>query len=284
MLRLVVRQVRKRLSGGFFANWAHWATIVEATNRAHANYLFLHDADAFFIDGDGLERQFAECHTRKMDALGVEARLDGFFEAAGYTIPGTWEMMFSVSWARTRPPIFLKGQWRDTPHGRHEFDTTLYPQYLDYPTGRIGVMTSPPRLVHFHGTITTYRSYRDRPGQPVVDELFRLLLLSILEDLVPDGQGERERILPSPGELAQGLDSDHPSATVGYHTESAAREYPKFRKQIDDLCESPTFAGDRAARIREHLRAFDEHFAARVPDTVTSRESLAVKPRRHGLS
>ena len=156
----------------------------------------------------------------------------------------------------------------------------LYPQYLDYTDGTVGAMAEPPRLVHFHGAVTTYRVYRDRQGRSVGDDLFRLLLLSILEELVPDEGGER--ILPPPETLAQGLTD--PSAPVTYASPAAAREYPVFRREVDDLCQAPTFAGERAARVAAYLRPFDEHFAARPTDATASEESLAVNPRRHGLS
>jgi len=276
-LRFVVGRVRRGQSGGAFANWAHWAMIVEAVNRCRAEYLFLHDADAFFVDADGLRRQYAECRDRGMVTLGVQYRSDPFFDRIGYTIPGTWEMMLSVPWARGRPPIALKGNWHDTPHGRHEFDTTLYPQYLDFPGGRVGAMAAPPRIVHFHGTITTYRTFRERPGRPVVDELFRLLLLSVLEELVPGAGGPR--VMPPPGELARGLDD--PGAAVTYGSAGAAREYPGFRRQIDELCESPTFAGARADQVRDRLRPFDDHYAARAGSAPA--EPQAARTRRHGL-
>ena len=33
-----------------------------------------------------------------MATLGVTGRLDPFFKAVGYEIPGTWELMFSTRW------------------------------------------------------------------------------------------------------------------------------------------------------------------------------------------
>jgi hypothetical protein len=250
--------------------------IVEGTNRATSRSAFLHDADAFFIDADGLERQYAEHRDRGMTTLGVQWRADAFFSRIGYSIPGTWEMMYSVPWARSRPPIALKGQWQDTPHGRHEFDTMLYPQFLDFATGKVGAMEAPPRTVHFHGTVTTYRVFAERGIGPVRDDLCRLLLLSILEELVP---GDGARILPAPSELARGLVD--PSGTIRYDSPRAAREYPHFRRQVDELCEAPTFAGERAERLLGFLRPFDEYFATRPVDALA--EDIATNPRRDGL-
>jgi hypothetical protein len=277
-----IHRVQKRRSHKTAANWSHWAQIVEGTSCSSRKYAFLHDADAFFVDADGLERSFAESRDRQMLTLGVQYRLDVFFKGIGYKIPGTWEMMFSVPWARSRSPFLLKGQRRDTPGGSYVFDTMLYPQYLDFPTGKIGAMADPPRLVHFHGAVTTYRVYRDRAGESVVDTIFRLLLLSILEDLVPAPDGTR--ILPPPAELARGLDD--PTAAVTYGGNIPAKEYPGFRRQVEDLCQAPTFQGVRAERVRAHLRPFDEHFAGweDVPIPVEdTRELTPEDARQHGL-
>jgi hypothetical protein len=280
IIRFYIHKIQMRKTRRSAANWSHWAMIVEGTASARSEHAFLHDADAFFIDSDALERQYRECRDRVMNTLGVQVRTDAFFHRIGYAIPGTWEMMYSVRWARRRNPLTLKGLWHSTPHGVHEFDTMLYPQYLDYESGTIGTMELPPRLVHFHGAVTTYRVLKDHATRPVIDMLFRLLLLSILEDLLPAPDGNR--ILPTPGELARGLTDL--SAPITYNSETATREYPIFRKQVEELCESPTFAGSRADRIRELIQPFDDHYGspgAEVP-TLTSVEPVPI-PRRHGL-
>src|SRR6185437_8640564 len=77
-----------RRSGGGIANWSHWAMIVEGINRTRCEHVFLHDADAFFIETDGIERQYRECLRTGMVTLGVTARWDPFFRQVGYSIPG----------------------------------------------------------------------------------------------------------------------------------------------------------------------------------------------------
>ena len=108
--------------------------------------------------------------------------------------------------------------------------------------------------------------------------MFRLLLLSMLEELVPDDIGTR--ILPTPSELARGL--DEPTAPVRYDSPRAAREFPGFRRQIDELLKAPVFAGERAARVQDYLRPFDDYFATRAPAAAPD-EDISTKPRRHGL-
>ncbi len=236
----------------------HWLAMVNGTLRARCGHAFLHDSDAFFLEADGLERQFRECRDRRMSTLGVTARTDPDFVRLGYRIPGTWELMYSTRWARSRPPSALKGREKATEAGRIIFDSMLYPQFVDYESGKVGVMDHPPRLVHYNGTIVTYRMFRDRAGAPVIDELFRLLLLAILAELDPSPDGTRE--VPRVDELAAGLND--PSALVTYGTRIAVQEYPIFRKMIDEMCESPIMRGGRADRVRELIRPFDDHFAA----------------------
>ena len=263
-------------TGGGIANWTHWAMIVEGTRRARGEYVLLHDADAFFLDADGLGRQYRACVDRGMDTLGVTPRTDPVFAEHGRTLPGTWELMFSNRWARRYPPIDHKGRRRGTPVGSIEFDTMLYPQFMDFPNGKVGVLDPPPRLVHFAGAITTYRGFRDRAGAPVVDELFRVLLLAMLEDLVPASNGKR--VVPTVDELVRGL-SD-PSSPVTYESKVAIQEFPIFREMVEDLCESPVMEGERAGRLRELIRPFDDHFATRRADPTLG--SL-IGSRRDGL-
>jgi hypothetical protein len=240
----------------------HWMTVVNGTLFARAGHAFLHDADAFFLEPGGLERQYRECRDGGMSTLGVTARTDPEFVRLGYKIPGTWELMFSTRWARSRSPYELKGRQRPTAHGEILFDSMHYPQFIDYPTGKVGVMDRPPRFVHFNGTIFTYRLFRDRRGGAVVDELFRILLLAILEDLVPSADGSR--VVPRVDELARGL--TEPSAPVTYESKIATQEYPVFRSMIDELCEAPIMQGERATRIRQLIRPFDDHFAIHRAD------------------
>jgi hypothetical protein len=254
----------------------HWMLVVNGTTYSRCEHAFLHDADAFFLEADGLERQYRECRDQNMHTLGVTARWDPYFIENGYRIPGTWELMYSTRWARSRSPFALKGGMRSTPDGVQEFDSMLHAQYLDYQTGRVGVMDHPPRLVHFNGTIFTYRTFRDRDGQQVVDESFRILLLALLENLIP--AADHRRVVPSVEELAQGLDD--PSAPVRYSTETAAKEYSVFRGLIDELCGSPIFQGNRADRIQAWLCPFDEYFSNRSLEPLVE---SSPRLRWHGL-
>jgi hypothetical protein len=194
-----------------------------------------------------------------METLGVTARADEFFYQRGQPIPATWELMFSTRWARRWAPHDMKGRWRDIGDGRrYEFDTLLFPQFADAGGGGIGVMADPPQFVHFCGAISTYRVFRASRRAPVFDELFRLLLLSMLETLAPDGAVSLG--LPSPASLAEGLSLA--TAPIRYDSEVARFEYPQFRATMEQMRQTPAFCGERGERIVRMLEPFDEYFAA----------------------
>jgi hypothetical protein len=234
----------------------HWMQVVNGTRHARCKYAFLHDADAFFLEADGLQRQYNIARERAMHTLGVTARWDPFFVDNGYEIPGTWELMYSVAWARSRHPYELKGRRMATRYGRHTFDSMLYPQFLDYPSGRIGVMPSPPEFVHFSGTIFSYRTFRDCGSRQVTDELFRVLLLAVVETAL-DVPTER-RVLPAVEKLADGLCNSN--AVVQYQSAINRRGYAEYRQQVEQMCSSPVFLGKRSDVVRALLRTFDAHF------------------------
>lgn len=234
----------------------HWMLVVNSVLHARHEYLFLHDADAFFLEADGLERQYAEARTRELDVLGVSPRWDPFFKEQELTIAGTWEMLFSTRWARRRSPMALfPGTW-PTPKGDASFDSTLYAQYLDSKAGTIGVMQEPPQFVHFNGTIYTYRTFRDRGGSTVTDELFRVLLLSVIETAI--GISGSERVTPDVHDLERGLVDA--SAPVSYSSEVNQRGYAEFRSMVNQMNRSPAFSGDAASCIDRLLAGFDQHF------------------------
>ena len=258
----------------------HWLTIVYGTNQSRCSYAFLHDSDAFFLENDCIERTYDYCKKNRLYTTGVNARWDNFFKTIGYQIPGTWQMMFSVPWLRGHKPWMVRGRRLATPHGVNEFDTLLYPQYLDYGSGKVGVMPNPPMYSHFNGTIVTYRAWRRVMEKPVVDELFRLLLLSILERVVPST--DSKRLLPDVDVLARGLKGA--DCLIRYDTKNCVRNYREFRDQMSELCRSPTFAGERTAAINSMLIPFDEHFAKIGLEIDDMQGESKRKLRRNGLA
>lgn len=242
------------------ANYRHFTQILRGVLAATTDAIYLHDADAFWLEEGGVEFQYREFCEREMYTLGVTSRIDPMFKDRGFEVPGTWELMFSSFWARKRPPAQMKGGWYPDHNGKWSwFDTLLFGQYLDYPTGKIGVMPNPPRFVHFYGTITEYRRWqRAGRSQSTEDTLFSLLLLSVLDEAIASARPST--MLPRPHELTRGLRD--PSASITYVGHSAPKRYASFRQGIEYLCSGPVFGKDVAERIHNLLAPFDEHFSA----------------------
>lgn len=240
------------------ANYRHFSQILRGVLAATTDAIYLHDADAFWLEEGGVESQYDEFRARGLDTLGVTGRIDKMFKERGFEIPGTWELMFSSEWARRRPPAQMKGGWYPLPEGEWRwFDTLLHSQFVDYSSGKIGIMANPPNFVHFYGTIVEYRRWQCAAGkQPTEDVLFCLLLLSTLADVLPGGSGELP--LPRPRELARGLHD--PSAPITYLADTAPRKYASFRGNIEALCTGPIFDYEVAGKIRAAIAPFDDHF------------------------
>ncbi|MBI3467510.1 MAG: hypothetical protein HY000_31255 [Planctomycetes bacterium] len=241
------------------ANYRHFTQILRGVLAATTEAIYLHDADAFWLEQGGIESQYREFCERGMYTLGVTPRIDAMFKDRGLDMPGTWELMFSSSWARTRPPVEMKCGWYPLPDGEWRwFDTMLFGQYMDYASGRVGVMANPPKFVHFYGTIVQYRCWqRAGHSRSWEDELFCLLLLSVLAEAIA---GTRCEIpLPRPHELARGLRD--PAAPITYLAKTAPKRYASFRRGIENLCSSPAFGNDVASRIRTLVAPFDKHFS-----------------------
>jgi hypothetical protein len=200
----------------------------------------------------------------EQSSLKLVMRIDPMFKERGYDIPGTWECMVSNSWVRRRAPAEIRGGWHLLPGNEWGwFDNLLFGQYMDYDSGKIGVMANPPKFVHFYATITEYRRWqRARRSQATEDNLFCLLLLSILAEVIPGARSEVP--LPRPHELARGLRD--PSATITYLSDSAPKRYPGFRRGIEALCSCPIVSNDLVRRIRDSVAPFDEHFSVIAQD------------------
>lgn len=239
------------------ANFRHFTQILRGIEVATSTAIYLHDADAFWLEPDGVEQQYREFRDRSMYTLGVTPRRDPMFLEKGYEIPGTWELMFSNPWVRTRNREAIKGGWYPLPNGEWRwFDTLLADQYINYPSGKFGVMAKPPNLVHFYATITDYRQWlRSRHQRGVVDRSFNLLFLSMLSQGMSSPSAEIS--LPVPAELARGLiDETAPITYVGV----VRKQYAGFRENLHALLTGPI-----SARVADSLRSailpFDKHYS-----------------------
>ena len=239
------------------ANIRHWLTIIRGVGAAHTTHVILHDIDAFWHTADTFETLYDECRQLNCDALGLSARWDQCFTDRNIKMPGTWELTFRTEWATRFRASDHKGGMRSEKHASDmSFDTMLWPQFHSYDTGRIRISQTPPRITHFNGTITTFRVFELPMGQGIVDELFRVLLLSVIETAV--NQGACNRLTPGLESLERGL--TNLDARVRFDSETNRRGYAEFRNMVDQMIESPAFCGNPGHSINLQLRQFDEHF------------------------
>ena len=273
--RLLPVRNRNRATLALFGHGgiAHWLTIVDAIREAGTDLLYLHDADAFFTQPELIESNYQMCKTQDLMSLGVTPRWDPKFKELGIEVPGTWELMFSSTWARKWSPVEHKAGQHDTPAGPVFFDTMLYPQYRDHGSGLIKVAES-DAFVHLSGTVVTYRKFLDFSGRCVGDELFRLLFLSLLNELSPRIASECK--LPTVEELAMGL--SNPARRVHYCFPDAAANYLEFRETIRKLVATRLFAC-QAQDVARLLLPFDNHLL----NAPTSTAPTTPKMRSHGL-
>lgn len=237
----------------------HPAMIALATEASTCKFAFVHDLDAFMHDADTVENLFGEFRERGMVAMGITPRWDESFNKMDLTIPGTWELFFDTQWLQSYPRQMVFGRTQITPAGDTAFDSMLYPQYLEAYSGRVGVSHNPPSIVHFNGTVRTFRNYQLRGQHQVTDQLFRLALLSAIETVLRDRR--ETRITPEPHILHRGLnEAAHADVPVRYDSTINNRGYPEFRYMLDQMCETPVFRGARAREIRSIFNPFDQHF------------------------
>ncbi len=236
----------------------HPAMMAIACEHAKCRYAFVHDLDAFLLESSTIESLFDEATERQMYAMGVTERWDSGFQKLGMSIPGTWELFFDTVWLKKWPRQMVFGRCERTEIGAIEFDSMLYPQYLDYCSGRIGVTRNEYRIVHFNGTVRSFRVFQQKKmtNQPVHDSLFRILLLSILETMT-NHDGEH-RLTPTIEFLSECLDRSR--SEIVYNQEVNMRGYAEFRTMVDEMLQAPIFNRDNEAQIRSKIASFDAHF------------------------
>jgi len=135
----------------------HFTQLVRGIDETRTEYAIIHDSDAFLPPGDFLKTQYEACRDRELAVFGVESRRSMVREDRD-TFISTWEMTFSVRWARSFGPFMHKGQFSVVKRRRQEFDTTLLPQYLT----DANLIDWTPRhrdFFHFRYVIATYRDF-----------------------------------------------------------------------------------------------------------------------------
>ena len=247
-----LRQIGARLSNS--ANFYHFTQLVCGINHANSQYALLHDADLLLTNRNFLESQFLEIQTKGLSALGIDRVWDSWYAENGYPhVTATWEMMFSVEWARSFRPILHRGHTNTVKGTRHKFDTTLLPQCLTSPC-QIARRESNDEFIHFNYVISTYRHYL-KMGTKFTDERFIIPLLRLLVDEF-DPYGQYPALPPWPKISRMLQVGANFLPTDDGHNE----KYLETRIKVERLLGFPLVNAKSATRIRERLAPFDERY------------------------
>jgi hypothetical protein len=178
----------------------HFTQLVRGIDETRTEYAIIHDSDAFLLPGDFLKTQYEACRNRGLAAFGVGFRRSMMREGRG-TFINTWEMTFSVGWAKSFRPFMHKGQSSVVKGRRQEFDTMLLPQYLT----DANLIDWTPRygdFLHFRYVIATYRNFLN--GKRVLPNYgLKLFLIRILIDVF-DISGWHYSHVPEHSEFLEG--------------------------------------------------------------------------------
>ncbi|MFI7589578.1 hypothetical protein ACIB24_21130 [Spongisporangium articulatum] len=237
----------------------HGAQLVTGVRAAQADRIVLHDADLFLRDPRVHADEFELAEKEDVDVLGISPAWDDWYAERGRRLAATWELCGRVAWFRDFPPHRHFGHDAVVDGERHTFDTTFWPQLHTGP-GRIDVGVGlAERTVHFNYTISTYRLFQRaaRSREPFRDKAFRILLIRLFVELF--GRVEHPYGLPTLEQLGDGLHRGGQHLRVLYSRQDG-ETYRRVREGLGAVVEGPWSSPERAARCRELLAAFDEHF------------------------
>lgn len=233
----------------------NWLQFVRGVEQARTSHLLWHDVDLFLNDPEFLRHHYERCRQRGLSCLGVSPPWDTWYENNGYGhIVATWELMFSLGWARSFPPWAHRGH-DDILDGKyHTFDATLLPQCRTSPE-QIQRHEQEEGFIHFNYVIGTYRWFQQRQG-PFEDEYFRLLLTRLLINAYDPSTWPYE--VPSLADLFKGIGER--SMPVTYHQTLTRDHYAEFRNKLQRLLESGLLDDRKVSCIRSGVQPFDDTF------------------------
>ena len=252
-LRPIERFVTRRINSPHTNHWLQMTNGVEAAVSTHA---LLHDADLFITDKNFLASHYAAIAGKNLACLGINPVWDKWYGENGLGhVTATWELMFSVDWARTFKPWMHRGHNGVVAGKAHEFDTMLLPQSLTEPA-RISRHQGEWGFVHFNYVICTFRWFQENEklGKPAYrDEHWRILLVRLLVDAYEST--ENEAVVPTLADLRKALKGE--SQRVDYRGESTAKKYPEFRVKLQQLIDSGILDDRKMRVLREGIAPFD---------------------------
>src|SRR5882724_8117968 len=118
-LRRIERFVTKHINSPHTNHWLQMTNGVEAAASTHA---LLHDADLFITDKNFLTGHYAAIAGKDLACLGINPVWDKWYAENGLShVTATWELMFSVDWARSFKPWMHRGHNGIVAGKAHEF-------------------------------------------------------------------------------------------------------------------------------------------------------------------
>jgi hypothetical protein len=176
----------------------HFTQLVRGIDETNTDYAIIHDSDLFLPSGNFLRTQYEACHNRKLVAFGVEP----WQPEDPDTFVATWEMTFSVKWAKSFPPFMHRGQIKVIKGHRWDFDTTLLPQYLT-DEQLIDWNSRQGDFFHFRYTIAAYRKFVNGQRLPANYGL-KLFLIRTLIDAFDVSDSHYQINVPDHSEFLEG--------------------------------------------------------------------------------
>jgi hypothetical protein len=223
----------------------HFTQLIRGIDDTTTEYAVLHDSDLFLPSGNFLETQYKTCCDRNLAVYGVEPRRSMIREDRN-TFVATWEMTFSIKWAKSFSPAMHKGQISIIKGRRQEFDTTLLPQYLT-DNALIDYNSSNHIFYHFRYVIATYRNLIN--NKPLKNNYgLKLFLIRTLIDIFEDFEWEYNDI-PKYQEF---LDGKYGLSKLPSH-EDGNRLINRFKNEFEGIINANIFNAEQNIILKERL-------------------------------
>ncbi|BAZ39521.1 hypothetical protein NIES4101_54750 [Calothrix sp. NIES-4101] len=233
----------------------HWLQLIRGINATRTTHALLHDADLFITQDEFMKAHYQTCNQKNLACLGVSPVWDTWYKEKGIKhLTATWEMMFSLEWARSFRPWEHRGHNSEIAGNTHTFDTTLYTQ-CHTPAERISYQHKEWGFIHFNYVICTYRWFQKSKGT-FEDESFRILLIRLLINAFDDSAWKY--YVPEVDELVKGITDT--SNCVTYTQQKTRENYREFRSKLQMLIDSPILNDDKATILSEGACNFDRAF------------------------
>ena len=237
------------------ASHVNWIQMVRGVEAARSTHALWHDCDLFITDRRFLRAHYETCAARGLACLGVAEAWDPWYAQHGLDhIVATWEMMFSVSWMRSFPPLEWWSRTERVAGVTHVLDNTFWPQ-CQTPADRIDRHRGPLGLVHLGAVMCEYRRFQISRG-PFADPHFRLLAIRLLVDACDPTGWPCD--VPPLDDLVRSLTDT--SSRVAYWRPDAGEHYRWSRRKLGLIMDSGLLRGEQVRVLREGVRPFDRAF------------------------